>query len=258
MADDSRTTAPLRELLNFPLVAAIFGRRSRRFGLGMEIPSGPLAFKSRHEPAPLSELEQALLVAAATGVSGWNFGIPFTSHRPREYAHYTERFTGRSAPVNAAIGTPVLFYTDDNGVYLTNLRDIEPSRMSEFERWNDVERILDVCRQHTVKLRHDRLDLPPEPPHVMEHNLWVGNAPCSTLFMPVADASETCLALLAIFVGSGYWIYDDLAKRPATWVSSIVPDSSKNPRRFRCPSLSRYCLRARRPNSRACATMQCS
>ena len=87
--------------------------------------------------------------------------------------------------------------------------------MSEFERGDDVERILDVCRQHTVTLSHERLDLPPEPPHVMEHNLWVANAPGSTLFMPVADTSETCLALLAIFVGSGYWLFDDLAKRAA-------------------------------------------
>ncbi len=215
MADDSTPSTPLQELLNFPLIAAIFGRRSRRFGLGMEIPSGPLAFKSRHEPVPLSELEQALLVAAATGVTGWNFGVPFTSHRPKEYAHYTERFTGRAAPINAGVGTSVLFYTDDHGVYLTNVRDTQPSRMLEFEGRDDVERILDVCRQHTVTLSHERLDLPQEPPHVMEHNLWVANAPGSTLFMPVADTSETYLALLAIFVGSGYWLFDDLANRAA-------------------------------------------
>jgi hypothetical protein len=230
MADGSAPTTALQELLNFPLMEAIFGRRSRRFGLGMEIPSGPLAFKSRHEPVPLSELEQALIVAAATGVTGWNFGIPFTSHRPREYAHYTERFTGRAAPINAAVGTPVLFYTDDRGVYLTNVRDTQPSRMSEFERGDDIEHILDVCRRHTVTLSKARLDLPQEPPHVMEHNLWVGNAPGSTLFMPVADTSETCLALLAIFVGSGYWLFDHLAKRPAGNLSPFyrsVLDESK-------------------------------
>jgi hypothetical protein len=222
MADGSAPATALQELLNFPLIAAIFGRRSRRFGLGMEIPSGPLAFKSRHEPVPLSELEQALLVAAATGVTGWHFGVPFTSHRPQEYAHYTERFTGRAAPINAGVGTSVLFYTDDNGVYLTNVRDTQPSRMSEFERGEDIDHILDVCRQHTVTLSNERLDLPQEPPHIMEHNLWVGNAPGSTLFMPVADTSETCLALLAIFVGSGYWLFDDLAKREAGNLSPFI------------------------------------
>ena len=52
------------ELLTFPLMDAIFTRRARRFGLGMEIPTGPLAFKSRHAPLALSPLEQAVLVAA--------------------------------------------------------------------------------------------------------------------------------------------------------------------------------------------------
>src|SRR3954454_20124717 len=36
----------------FPLVEALFGRRSRRFALGDEIPDGPLAYRSRHEPVP--------------------------------------------------------------------------------------------------------------------------------------------------------------------------------------------------------------
>jgi hypothetical protein len=48
------TTRPLKDLLKFPVMEAIFTRQARRFGLGMEIPSGPLAFKSRHQPLPLS------------------------------------------------------------------------------------------------------------------------------------------------------------------------------------------------------------
>ena len=44
----------LRELAAFPLVEALFGRRSRRFALGDELPDGPLAYKSRHQPLPLA------------------------------------------------------------------------------------------------------------------------------------------------------------------------------------------------------------
>ena len=40
----------LGELASFPLVEALFGRRSRRFALGDEIPDGPLAYKSEHDP----------------------------------------------------------------------------------------------------------------------------------------------------------------------------------------------------------------
>lgn len=63
---------PVDDLLQFPLMQAIFGRRARRFGMGMEIPSGPLAFRSRSDPQSLSQLEQAVLIAAGTGVSGWS------------------------------------------------------------------------------------------------------------------------------------------------------------------------------------------
>jgi hypothetical protein len=50
----------LDELLKFPLVEALIGRRSRRFCMGAEIPDGVLAFKSKHKPMPLSELEQLI------------------------------------------------------------------------------------------------------------------------------------------------------------------------------------------------------
>ena len=48
----------LQAALEFPLAAALLGRRARRFSLGALIPDGPLAFTSRHAPLPLTELEQ--------------------------------------------------------------------------------------------------------------------------------------------------------------------------------------------------------
>ncbi len=206
----------LAELQRFPLMHALFGRRARRFGMGMEIPSGPLAYTSRYRPQPLSKLEQGVLVAAATGVSGWNFGVPFGPGQSSEHAGFTLRFTGRTAPTAAGIGTPVLFYTDDDGIYLTNTRDVDPSRMQELEGADeDVERILAVCREHTVRLRDVRLDLPAKPGHMMEPNFWMANAEGSTLFMPAGDVSEQLLGIMAIFLANGYVITDDANGRPA-------------------------------------------
>jgi hypothetical protein len=54
----------------FPLVEALFGRRSRRFALGDEIPDGPLAYRSRHGPLPLTELERMLVLGAIGGTTG--------------------------------------------------------------------------------------------------------------------------------------------------------------------------------------------
>lgn len=224
---------PLTDLLDFPLFEAMMGRRARRFGLGMEIPSGPLAFKSRVAPEPLSQLERAVLVAAGTGVTGWSFGVPFGPDRPGEHAHYTHRFTGRTAPTAGGFGTPVLFFTDDEGMYVTNTRDIDPDGISDLDQEGTgaAERIMQVCDRCTTRLSHSRLDLPANPPHMLEPNLWMANAPGSTLFMPVGDASEQVLALMCMAIGNGNVIMDDQAGRRAgnlePFISSGLLDDSK-------------------------------
>jgi hypothetical protein len=208
--------AAIEHLLRYPLMSAIFGRRARRFGLGMEIASGPLAFKSRHAPLPLSQLERAVLLASATGVTGWSFGVPHGPDRPDEHAHYSLRYTGRTTPTAGGFGTPAMLMTDDDGTYLVNTRDVEPERLSAFDGLeNDVERIVAVAQAHTVKLSSKRLDLPPAPPHMLEPNLWMANKPGSTLFMPIADAAEQVLALMAMVIGNGNVVVDDEAGRPA-------------------------------------------
>lgn len=206
----------LTDLLNYPLMDAIAGRRSRRFGLGMEIPSGPLAYESESDPIPLTETEQAALVAAGTGVTGWHFGVPFGPDRPDSHAHYSVRFTGRSIPTAGGFGTPALFFTDDEGTYLTNTRDVEPDGTRVFNgHREEAENLIEVCRKHTAQLSNERLDVPTEPPHMLPPNLWMANAPGSTLFMPMGDASEQTLALMAIAIGNGTVIVDDEAGRPA-------------------------------------------
>jgi hypothetical protein len=58
-------------LARYPLLDALRERRSRRFGMGMKIESGPFAYESRHEPLPLTESEKAALAFAACGVTGY-------------------------------------------------------------------------------------------------------------------------------------------------------------------------------------------
>jgi hypothetical protein len=206
----------LSHLLEYPLLNAIFGRRARRFGLGMTIPSGPLAYASKHDPTPLSELERNLLLAVGTGVSGWSFGVPHGPDRPDRHAHYSVRYGGRTAPTAGGFGTPAMLVTDDDGTYLTNTRDVTPERMREFEGIeDDAERVVAVVREHTVRLSDERLDLPAAPPHMLEPNVWMANAPGSTMFMPIADASESVLALMTMALANGNVIMDDAAGRPA-------------------------------------------
>jgi hypothetical protein len=231
----ARTSAPhpttsqhashLDSVLQFPLLHALFGRRARRFGLGMEIPSGPLAYRSEKEPLPLTEQEQMLLVAAATGVSGWSFGVPFGPRTPQSHAEFTLRFTGRTAPTAAGLGTPALFFTDDDGCYCTRTRDVRPALMQELtgaregvgaqEGAGGLEHVLHVCRENTTRIRDGRLDLPSSPPHILPPNLWWANKPGSTLFMPVGDASEVALGILALMMRHGVMLVDHETGEPA-------------------------------------------
>ena len=88
----------LGELLKFPLMKALTGRRSRRFCMGAEIPDGVLAFKSKYKPIPLRELEQLILLSAMSGVTGWHFAIM----RHKKYAPYLSNYcnspAGRTFP----------------------------------------------------------------------------------------------------------------------------------------------------------------
>src|SRR5918997_4728593 len=100
-ATDSQAAA-LRELAEFPLLAALFGRRARRISLGSEIPDGPLAYKSPHEPVPLTELERMIVLTAMAGTTGWHYSITRNAHYAGHMANYAGAAAGRTFPSAAA------------------------------------------------------------------------------------------------------------------------------------------------------------
>ena len=93
---------------NFPLFEALTGRRSRRFGFGMELEYGPFTYKSDKEPFPLSEDETALLVAAATGVTGAILCEGDTQGG-------MVKSVGRTHPSAVGAHRTQLFFTNDDG-----------------------------------------------------------------------------------------------------------------------------------------------
>ena len=113
----------LRELEDFPLVEALFGCRSRRFARGGEIPDGPLAYRSGHEPVPLSELERMPVLGAMGGTTRWHFSITRHARYAPHVSNYSAAAAGRTFPSAAGFHTAELFFTDDSGVYLFATRD---------------------------------------------------------------------------------------------------------------------------------------
>src|SRR4029077_6975432 len=59
----------LQELFSYPLMSAITERRTRRVARGTSIPSGPISHISSNSPAPLTPLEEAVLIVS-TGMTG--------------------------------------------------------------------------------------------------------------------------------------------------------------------------------------------
>lgn len=203
----------LEELVQFPLLQAIAGRRSRRFPTGASIPDGPLAYTSTEPPEPLSELERALILSTMTGVTGWHFGITRHPGYAPKFPNYPGSATGRTIPSAAGFHTSQLFFTDDSGMYFLPTRDAIPVAANPDGRID-----LDAWLQSTVdsyqQLSAHRLELPREEPYMEGHNLWVANHPGSLLAFPVADLAEHLIANLAFFAANGYLIYDDINNRP--------------------------------------------
>jgi len=112
-----------QDMLEFGLIDALLGRRSRRFFLGAQIPDGVFAYKSRHTPVPLSELEKLLIVAACAGNTSWHHMI----YRAQLYAPYLSNYAGaaggRTFPSAAGFHTSMTFFTDDKGVYVLDARN---------------------------------------------------------------------------------------------------------------------------------------
>ena len=198
------------DALAFPLVAALLGRRARRFSLGAAIPDGPLAYTSRHGPLPLSELEQLLVLTAAAGSTGWHFGITRHARYAPHLSNYPAAAGGRTFPSAAGFHTSEVFFTDDSGVYFFATRDAPAPADPAAGGTPDPAALLDAHRGRIRKLAEGRLHLPAEEPHMEGHNTWCVNRPGSTLLVPVADLAQHHLATLCFLVQNGYCLYDDV------------------------------------------------
>lgn len=151
MKTNNSLNGTLNELLKFPLMEAIAGRRSRRFCMGAEIPDGVLAFKSKQEPLPLSEIEQLLVVTSMGGVTGWNFAIMRHERYAPKLSNYCGSPVGRTFPSAAGFLTSELFFTDDNGTYFFPTRDFHPE-VEISDGKVDLEEFLSVHKKRIRKL----------------------------------------------------------------------------------------------------------
>jgi len=231
----------VEEAWNYSLFDAIMNRRSRRFGLGMEITEGPNKFKSPNPPEPLDELEEALLIAAGTGITGLNLGdLPWAA-RPEKAdqlgtwcgeGNTLVEYVGRSWPSACGAHGTELFYTNDEGVYLLKLREAQPTKMQEYAGKSDRDKLVQFVRDNRIQIFEGRLDIPRNTGAISSFNLWNMNMPGSTLFMPVSDITEEYINVIMLYADFGQYIIDDRnGNRPTIsekwikegWVDTPVP-----------------------------------
>ena len=110
-----------RRRLAYPFFQSVFDRKSRRMGLGMEMP-GTLGYESPYEAVPLTELEEALLLVAGTGLTGLNLG----DIDPSMGADAMVQWTARTWPSSCSNHGTELFFTNDDGLYFLDMWNLVP------------------------------------------------------------------------------------------------------------------------------------
>ncbi len=211
----------LEVAVTMPLIEALHGRRARRFALGAEIPDGPLKFKSQHAPMPLSELEQMMVLTAASGNTGWFYLHPFNPNYVPNIPNYASAAGGRTFPSAAGFHTSEVFYTDDNGTYFLPTRDAQNLVKTDENGATDLNAYLQAHRSRIRKLSDKRMHIPPKPAHIEMHNPWCVNVPGSTLIIPVADLAQHHIAVLCYLVQNGACIFDDVHKNPVPGIEKF-------------------------------------
>lgn len=211
----------LIEAVKFPLIEAIHGRRSRRFARGASIPEGPLAYTSKHEPAPLSELQKMLLLTTVAGNTGWSNLIPHNRTYLPNIPNYAGAAGGRTFPSAAGFHTTDFFYTDDAGVYFLSTKDMPASEATDGDGKIDLTAYLDEHKSRIVKLAEGRLKIPASPQHMEMHNEWCANVPGSMLIIPVADLAQHMILSLCYLVQNGACIYDDINKQAVPGIKAF-------------------------------------
>jgi nitroreductase len=188
MTDGARPTG-LEALMARPLLETILRRRTHRVSKGVQLlKAGSMTYESNQAPAPLSELEEAILIAV-TGHTGLTMpDRPFQDPKTGEMVMAKPNLTmeGRSAgsPDNAQ-GTS-FFMINDSGTYF--LRKLPPAdRPAE----PTPESLVARAKLSKVRVLDKRIDTADrEFPAYLDSNRFLSNLPGTTLFFPVVDLSH--------------------------------------------------------------------
>ena len=202
---------------NTSLIDALRDRRSRRFGLGMEIPAGPLAYRSRHAAQALDEADEALLAWAACGVSG--AALADLCYAPGHGGNIMAGCVGRTVASGDCLQTVSLFVINDRGAWwVRRPAELPPTALEEALDLGRRGAWTQLYHRTRIQVSDRRVHPPVEPLFNINANRWSLHAPGSTYFLPVGDLTPMYLNGLLEILGedTGVYVLDERnAYRPA-------------------------------------------
>jgi hypothetical protein len=176
----------LASLARCSFLQALTERRSRRFGLGMEMPEGALKYSSRHKSVPLTEEEESALVFAASGITG--HAMADLCHTPGGGGGIMAGFVARTVASGDGLQTVSLVVTNDQGTHLVRKpRELPANEISKLIELGKAGEFVEVYRRSRVKIKEGRTTIPKEPLFNINANAWSAHAPGTTYFLPVND-----------------------------------------------------------------------
>lgn len=195
MADDLNEEQADEKLNAYPLMAALMGRRSRRFGRGMQIDEGPFKYESSHAPQPLSEEEEAALVFAASGITG--YALADLAYGPGQGGSMLAGLVGRTIASPDTVNTVSLVVTNDDATYLIKRpRDFAPAARADLIEMARRGELTELYRRGRIKIMDGRAAPAVVPGQNFNINKWSLYAPGGSYFLPVNSMTALYINVL--------------------------------------------------------------
>ncbi|MFN8110790.1 MAG: hypothetical protein U0Y82_13245 [Thermoleophilia bacterium] len=197
--------AGFMDALTYPYFQSVFDRKSRRVGLGMTVGSEVIPYESPYQAVPLSELEEALLVMAGTGLNG----LALADLDPARGMSTLVQWTNRTWPSACSNHGTELFWSNDSGLWWLDIFKMVPepgeiSTLSGKPMEQQADFLVDLFRRAKVRLKEGRAELPTTLPGLFDFNQWNANKPGTSLFVPVTNVTLEYINVLFIYAARGY------------------------------------------------------
>jgi hypothetical protein len=208
---------PFETLARYPLLDALRDRRSRRFGVGMHMDSGPMAYRSPEPGLPLTEDEEAILAFAACGITGHALGD--LNYEPGRGGTIMAGMAGRTVASGDAIQTVSVVVTNEKATYLLKRpRDFDGKELPELRELARKGDLTELYRRSRVEIKKGRAQPPVRPLYNLAVNDWTLYDPASTYFLPVNELTFLYIngVMEILDENNGVFIVDERASfRPA-------------------------------------------